>query len=461
MMTCAIDLGRPADAAALLATAAEADDSAAFHAIAGRLALILGNADAAFDAAKRAFDAAARDNDVEGECAALGLRGRAFDFSNRREEAARAYEDQAEKAAAAGLTAERLRALLNLGSLEVLGGLPPRRIDDAIAFAREHGAFAEQAIAEFDLVAALSTQGDPVAGARVAAASVERCRELRLSYLPLMLAAHGVCGSVLGNVDPEPLWAEAESMAPDSVELRTHIMAFRADRALRLGRYDDAVEYAEASVALIHTTPGSVPADTQCWLVLALSAAGRHDDASRALADARAMPDLDRWHGTRVVLRAAEAIVARDAAGVDDALASNTGAMPLDLALIRVLAAEILGGSDRARWLRDALDLYVAAGAEACTPRVRQLLREAGAPVPRRRRQSAGVPEPLVAHGVTTRECEVLRLLASGNTNASIAEQLFISVRTVETHVSSLLTKLGADNRGHLIALSVGYFADA
>jgi predicted ATPase/DNA-binding CsgD family transcriptional regulator len=55
--------------------------------------------------------------------------------------------------------------------------------------------------------------------------------------------------------------------------------------------------------------------------------------------------------------------------------------------------------------------------------------------------------------GVTTREREVLGLLGQRLTNEEIAERLFISVRTVESHVSALLTKLGVQNRRALATL--------
>jgi two-component system nitrate/nitrite response regulator NarL len=48
---------------------------------------------------------------------------------------------------------------------------------------------------------------------------------------------------------------------------------------------------------------------------------------------------------------------------------------------------------------------------------------------------------------LSPRESEILRLLAEGLTDRDIAEALTISVRTVETHVSNILRKLGARNR--------------
>jgi predicted ATPase/DNA-binding CsgD family transcriptional regulator len=53
--------------------------------------------------------------------------------------------------------------------------------------------------------------------------------------------------------------------------------------------------------------------------------------------------------------------------------------------------------------------------------------------------------------GVTDREHDVLRLVAGHLTNAEIAEQLFLSVRTVESHVSSLIRKLGVTDRRGLV----------
>ena len=52
--------------------------------------------------------------------------------------------------------------------------------------------------------------------------------------------------------------------------------------------------------------------------------------------------------------------------------------------------------------------------------------------------------------GVTAREAEVLALVGQHLTNAQIAEALFISVRTVESHVAALLRKLNMPDRRSL-----------
>jgi DNA-binding NarL/FixJ family response regulator len=56
----------------------------------------------------------------------------------------------------------------------------------------------------------------------------------------------------------------------------------------------------------------------------------------------------------------------------------------------------------------------------------------------------------LRAAGVTSREMDVLSLIARGLTNAQIAERLFLSPRTVETHVAHMLAKTGASDRADL-----------
>ncbi|MGY4737957.1 response regulator [Streptomyces sp. ATMOS53] len=67
-------------------------------------------------------------------------------------------------------------------------------------------------------------------------------------------------------------------------------------------------------------------------------------------------------------------------------------------------------------------------------------------------RPAAG-PErsPRPVEGITEREREVLTLVGRGRSNTEIAEDLFITVATTKTHVSRLLTKLGARDRVQLV----------
>jgi DNA-binding NarL/FixJ family response regulator len=56
---------------------------------------------------------------------------------------------------------------------------------------------------------------------------------------------------------------------------------------------------------------------------------------------------------------------------------------------------------------------------------------------------------------LSPREREIVRLIARGRTNKEIAKRLSISVRTVERHRSSIMNKLGLQNRAELIVYAV------
>lgn len=60
-------------------------------------------------------------------------------------------------------------------------------------------------------------------------------------------------------------------------------------------------------------------------------------------------------------------------------------------------------------------------------------------------------PKKTLPNQLTKREMEVLALVASGKANKEIAEALFISVKTVETHKTHILIKLGLNNNSELI----------
>ncbi|MGW2637003.1 response regulator [Streptomyces sp. NPDC001348] len=89
----------------------------------------------------------------------------------------------------------------------------------------------------------------------------------------------------------------------------------------------------------------------------------------------------------------------------------------------------------------------VAAGDALIAPNVtRRLIADfVGRPAPAPQRCARGV------EGITEREREVLTLVGRGRSNSEIAEDLFITVATAKSHVSRLLTKLGARDRVQLV----------
>lgn len=56
---------------------------------------------------------------------------------------------------------------------------------------------------------------------------------------------------------------------------------------------------------------------------------------------------------------------------------------------------------------------------------------------------------------LSPREVDVLRLIASGNSNKLIADQLSISEATAKTHVANILSKLGANDRTHAVTIAL------
>ncbi len=60
---------------------------------------------------------------------------------------------------------------------------------------------------------------------------------------------------------------------------------------------------------------------------------------------------------------------------------------------------------------------------------------------------TAPAPSSPLPAGLSAREAEVLKLVARGLTNARVAEELFISPRTVNRHLNSIYAKLGVGSR--------------
>ena len=106
-------------------------------------------------------------------------------------------------------------------------------------------------------------------------------------------------------------------------------------------------------------------------------------------------------------------------------------------------ALALLGATQEAP-LREAFAIFQNLGAEAAAKLTRRRMRSLGI-----RSIPAGARTATRAHprGLTRREHEVLDLICDGNTNAEIGARLFISAKTVDHHVSAILTKLGAPTR--------------
>ncbi|MDP9494531.1 MAG: AAA family ATPase [Actinomycetota bacterium] len=101
--------------------------------------------------------------------------------------------------------------------------------------------------------------------------------------------------------------------------------------------------------------------------------------------------------------------------------------------------------------MRSGLSIFDQLGARPAATWLRAKMRTSGVEtIPRGPR-----PQTLLnPAGLTTRQLEVLALMTSGLDNAEIAERLFISKKTVEHHVSAILSKLGAPTRARAIAIA-------
>ncbi len=133
--------------------------------------------------------------------------------------------------------------------------------------------------------------------------------------------------------------------------------------------------------------------------------------------------------------------------------------LPLAYALLRHAEALTGDGQTEAATMsaNEARELAQMMGAVPMLDDIQALIRRARLSVNGRGESEeapAHLPDELERFGLTTRETEVLRLVADGLSNTQIAEELVISRKAASVHVSNILAKLGVSTRVEAAALA-------
>jgi ATP/maltotriose-dependent transcriptional regulator MalT len=163
--------------------------------------------------------------------------------------------------------------------------------------------------------------------------------------------------------------------------------------------------------------------------------------------------DLIVAHGERALGRSllADGDLAVATSHLERALAAFSRLeMPLDAGRTRMLLAQALAKSERETAIaegRSALACFEELGAARDADAAASFLRMLGVKAARAGPKGVGV--------LTKREREVLALLGEGLSNPEIAERLFLSRKTVEHHVASVLSKLELSGRGEATAYAL------
>jgi DNA-binding NarL/FixJ family response regulator len=191
---------------------------------------------------------------------------------------------------------------------------------------------------------------------------------------------------------------------------------------------------------------------TRCWLAL-----GRRSEAARAAASAQSTAAALRLRMAASMGDRAAAAVALDAGDSDlaakralaaAAAADEVGA-PVEAALARTLAGRALaqaGQPERAvTELKHAASELHACGALRYRGAAELELRGLGHRIYRRTRP--GTLDGTGVEALTERELQVARLVVDRRTNPEIAEALFLSPKTVETHMRNIFRKLDVSSR--------------
>ena len=425
---------------AVPAAGARPDVAARAGVLAAEIALAGGDPE---DAAARAEAAAAMaDADAAPEvvCHALQLIGRSRrirDLDGAGEAFQRAYA----VADTAGLAIPRLRALHELGTIDLLDHGGSRRLEQARHLAGRLGLLHTVAVLDLQLSGAYLQQFDLVSALRSATRAETLAAALHQDRTRAMAYVFVACTEALrDNRDAvRAAAAAAVRLAPHDPEVRGFTEAGGSGMAeLCWGSRDAALAALARGVTTLNGVAHSAPGPYRgLWPLLV--AVQRRAEAPGALAavwdSGVAVNRVNRGYlayADAVLRRSTDAIAAGD---------RDLAAFPVWQHIGRMLAAEAALADQWGRpgdWLREAGVCFSSAGLGHLAQRCARLAGEADHPV---------------LASLTPREHEVLDLLVRGMANREIAERLRLSVRTVEKHIESMLRKSGARSRAHLAAL--------
>jgi DNA-binding CsgD family transcriptional regulator len=245
-------------------------------------------------------------------------------------------------------------------------------------------------------------------------------------------------GMATGPIPPNPMFAQ--------------LLFVRGQLRLEQGSFEQAagdfVALSTLSESMGHGKGLAVPASP--FAVRALIAVGEHEHA-RNMAD-EMIVHARRW-GTAsllsLVLRA-QALTAEGPAAVDRLQEAVAVLHGLPLHLYRAQALSELGAAlrrdgrraDARPPLRQALEIARRCGAQRLAKRTYHELEATGETVRRH--------TPIGVESLTPSERRVTELAASGMTNRQIAQMLFVTVKTIEAHLSASYDKLGIRSRQQL-----------
>ncbi|WP_214411770.1 helix-turn-helix transcriptional regulator [Sphaerisporangium fuscum] len=232
----------------------------------------------------------------------------------------------------------------------------------------------------------------------------------------------------------------------------------RAVALLAAGRLEEGIEAVQAACRGFddpRLDRGSLLGSCEL-LAQAEAALGRSEKAMgwAEVAQALAHPELPAFSGL-IPLARSHALRATDPAAAgplaDEAAVLLTAAERRIDAGRALLAAGLAYGEAGERRtarerLRDATEVFRSCGARALEAQAVREQRRLGVRVSTGGASGQGA-QGQGSYGLSPRELEVATLVAAGLTNQVIAEQLFLSVRTVETHLSHVFAKLGVTSR--------------